>query len=217
MQRARHQDRPGVAIGLVIEQGTQQHDGLRLRGIDAELVDDFARAGFVFEQAWVQYHSERPVGVAFAEQCAGDHAPRDRRVGLLCQDAQQRIGCFAATTLLVERRAQMHQRTRPVWIDRQRGAGRVLRIGRSSEHHQNAGAGLMQRGVLWNKHDRAIERLERRAVLTELLKEDGKQAARRSVRGLLRNNLAQRRRGLANATRLRQAQRSVNRRAWRLR
>ena len=75
----------------------------------------------------------------------------------------------------------------------------------------------MQRGVVWNKHDRAIESVERCDVFAELLEKDGKQAACCSMRGLLRDQLAQRSDGFGNASGMRQTQCGVHRCVSRLR
>jgi hypothetical protein len=62
----------------------------------------------------------------------------------------------------------------------------------------------MQRGVVRDKRKRAIDSFQRLAMLAELLQKDGKQAARGRMRGLPRNELAQRRHRFGNVSALRQ-------------
>jgi hypothetical protein len=164
----------------------------------------------------MQHGSERAVGIALAQQRAGEHAPHDYRIGLQRQHVQQRIGCLAAPALFVERKPEVRERARPVGFDRKSGASRVLRVRRSTECHQYASARLMQRGVMWNKHDRTIQRIERCDIFAKLLEKDGHQAACCGMRRLLCKEFAQRRHGFGKAAGLCKSQRGLNRCGWRL-
>ena len=159
----------------------------------------------------MQHCGQCAIGIALAKQRARENAPHACSVGLQRQHALQRVGGFPAAALGVERKPQVRQRTRPVRIDRQRGARRVLGVRVSSERHQDSGTRLMQRSVVSDERNRVIERFERRGRIAELLEENGKQAVRRRVRRLPRNQNAQRRDSIGKAAGLGETQRSLHR------
>ena len=69
----------------------------------------------------------------------------------------------------------------------------------------------MQRSVASDQRNRAIERFERWGMIAGLLEKHGKQAVRRRVRRLPRNQKAQRRDSIGKAAGLNETQRGLHR------